>query len=176
MLRHDQWRGPRPVPGAGIRRHPRKGQRHDPRGRVLLHPAEPVADAQPQPLDQYGVQLGEDREYHRRAPLQYHPATHQRVCGDRLHRLFEMNLILVERAYGPVVEGEALVSEEGFSPRYDLDRWSGLITRPGHRLEGASIVDKVCFFPTAKGGIAAGWAFYDIKWKKIAPKAFIFGV
>jgi hypothetical protein len=37
-------------------------------------------------------------------------------------------------------------------------------------------VDKVCFFPTAKGGIAAGWAFYDIKWKKIAPKAFIFGV
>ncbi|HEX2332661.1 MAG TPA: DUF126 domain-containing protein, partial [Burkholderiales bacterium] len=47
---------------------------------------------------------------------------------------------------------------------------------PGHKLEGASIVDKVCFFPTAKGGIAAGWAFYDIKWKKIAPKAFIFGV
>ncbi|HEX9181859.1 MAG TPA: hypothetical protein VF876_01245, partial [Burkholderiales bacterium] len=25
-------------------------------------------------------------------------------------------------------------------------------------------------------GIAAGWAFHDIKWKKIAPKAFIFGV
>ena len=39
-----------------------------------------------------------------------------------------------------------------------------------------SLVDKICFFPTAKGGIAAGWAFYDIKWKKIAPKAFIFGV
>jgi len=87
-----------------------------------------------------------------------------------------MNLIHVEKAYGPIVEGEALVSEEGFSPRYDLDRWSGLITKPGHRLEGASIVDKVCFFPSAKGGIAAGWAFYDIKWKKIAPKAFIFGV
>ena len=87
-----------------------------------------------------------------------------------------MTRILVERAYGSVVEGEALVSEEGFSPRYDLDRWSGLITKPGHRLEGRSIVDKVCFFPSAKGGIAAGWAFYDIKWKKIAPKAFIFGV
>ena len=87
-----------------------------------------------------------------------------------------MSAIRVLRAYGAVVEGEALVSEEGFSPRYDLDRWSGRITRPGHGLEGASIVDKVCFFPTAKGGIAAGWAFYDIKWKKIAPKAFIFGV
>lgn len=32
-------------------------------------------------------------------------------------------------------------------------------------------------FPTGKGGIAAGWAFYDLKkWKKIAPKPFIFGV
>lgn len=70
----------------------------------------------------------------------------------------------------------ALVSEEGFSPRYDLDRWSGIITKPGHKLEGENIKDKVCFFPTAKGGIAAGWAFYDLQWKKIAPKAFIFGV
>ena len=85
-------------------------------------------------------------------------------------------MIKVNQAYGPVVEGEALVSEEGFSPRYDLDRWTGMITKPGHKLEGASIVDKVCFFPSAKGGIAAGWAFYDIKRKKIAPKAFIFGV
>ena len=84
--------------------------------------------------------------------------------------------IEVKQAFGPVVEGEALVSEEGFSPRYDLDRWTGLITKPGHKLEGRSIIDKVCFFPSAKGGIAAGWAFYDIKWKKIAPKAFIFGV
>jgi predicted aconitase with swiveling domain len=84
--------------------------------------------------------------------------------------------IKVRQAFGPIVEGEALVSEEGFSPRYDLDRWSGLITKPGHKLEGSSIVGKVCFFPTAKGGIAAGWAFYDLKWKKIAPKAFVFGV
>jgi predicted aconitase with swiveling domain len=70
----------------------------------------------------------------------------------------------------------ALLSEEGFSPRYDLDRWSGVITKPGHKLEGQNIKDRVCFFPTAKGGIAAGWAFNDLTWKKIAPKAFIFGV
>jgi uncharacterized protein len=85
-------------------------------------------------------------------------------------------IIRVERAFGPVVEGEAVVSAEGFSPRYDLDRWSGMITKPGHKLEGTSIVDKICFFPTAKGGIAAGWAFYDIQYKRIAPKALIFGV
>lgn len=85
-------------------------------------------------------------------------------------------VITLERAFGAVVEGEALVSEEGFSPRYDLDRWSGLITKPGHKLEGMSIKDRVCFFPTAKGGIAAGWAFNDIRAKGIAPKAFVFGV
>jgi predicted aconitase with swiveling domain len=82
----------------------------------------------------------------------------------------------VSRAWGPEVEGVAVVSSEGFSPRYDLDRWSGVITKPGHALEGVSIRDKILFFPTAKGGIAAGWAFYDIKHKGIAPKAFCFGV
>jgi predicted aconitase with swiveling domain len=87
-----------------------------------------------------------------------------------------VDVLVVDRAFGPTVEGEALVSEEGFSPRYDLDRWSGIITKAGHKLEGQSIKDRICFFPTAKGGIAAGWAFNDIKAKGIAPKAFIFGV
>lgn len=85
-------------------------------------------------------------------------------------------LIRVKRAFGPVVEGEAAVSTEGFSPRYDLDRWTGIISRPGHALEGINIRDKILFTPSAKGGIAAGWAFYDLKGKGIAPRAFIFGV
>jgi predicted aconitase with swiveling domain len=84
--------------------------------------------------------------------------------------------IAVDRAAGPVVEGEAVISTEGFSPRYDLDRWTGVISKPGHKLEGVSIRDKILFFPTAKGGIAAGWAFHDINGKGIAPKAFVFGV
>ncbi|MGQ0752027.1 MAG: aconitase X swivel domain-containing protein [Betaproteobacteria bacterium] len=85
-------------------------------------------------------------------------------------------VIHVSRAYGAPVEGEAVVSSEGFSPRYDLDRWSGIITKPGHELEGLNIRDKVLFFPTAKGGVAAGWAFHDIVTKGCAPKALIFGV
>lgn len=84
--------------------------------------------------------------------------------------------IKLKRAFGDVVEGEALVSTEGFSPRYDLDRWSGLISRPGHALEGHNIKNKILITPSAKGGIAAGWAFYDIRQKGIAPKAFVFGV
>lgn len=85
-------------------------------------------------------------------------------------------LIKVKRAFGAAVEGAALISREGFSPRYDLDRWSGVISRPGHALEGHNIRDTILITPSAKGGIAAGWAFYDIKHKGIAPKAFVFGV
>jgi predicted aconitase with swiveling domain len=68
------------------------------------------------------------------------------------------------------------VSTEGFSPRYDLDRWTGEISRPGHAVEGENIKNRILFFPTAKGGIAAGWAFHDLKTKGIAPKALVFGV
>ena len=35
---------------------------------------------------------------------------------------------------------------------------------------------RILITPSAKGGIAAGWAFYDIQHKGIAPKAFVFGV
>lgn len=82
----------------------------------------------------------------------------------------------LKRAFGAAVEGIALISREGFSPRYDLDRWTGLISRPGHALEGHNLKDKILITPSAKGGIAAGWAFYDIRNKGIAPKAFVFGV
>ena len=85
-------------------------------------------------------------------------------------------IIKLKRAFGGVVEGRALISREGFSPRYDLDRWSGLISRTGHALEGQNIKDSILITPSAKGGIAAGWAFHDIKAKGIAPKAFVFGV
>ena len=88
----------------------------------------------------------------------------------------EAEVIEVERAAGEVVEGVALVSTEGFSPRYDLDRWTGEISRPGHAVEGENIEGKVLFFPSAKGGIAAGWAFHDLVTKGIAPKALVFGV
>ena len=78
--------------------------------------------------------------------------------------------IRVKRAFGAVVEGEALVSTEGFSPRYDLDRWSGLISRPGHALEGHNIKDKILITPSAKGGIAAGWRFMTSGTRALRPR------
>ena len=81
----------------------------------------------------------------------------------------------LSRAWGPTVEAPVLVMKEGFSPRYDLDRWTGVISRIGHTAEGQSIVGKILIIPTVKGGVAAGWAFYDLLQKGIAPLGLIFG-
>src|SRR3954470_14150810 len=109
-------------------------------------------------MGQPGDQLGETRQHHSRAQVHPHPASHRRVrrggsygegraavsAGERAET------IEVERAVGEVVKGEALVSTEGFSPRYDLDRWTGEISRPGHAIEGENIKNKILFIPTAK--------------------------
>ncbi|MEO5701462.1 MAG: DUF126 domain-containing protein [Casimicrobiaceae bacterium] len=84
-------------------------------------------------------------------------------------------VIAVKRAYGDAVEAEALVMREGFSPRYDLDRVSGVISRIGHSVEGMSVKDRILVIPTVKGGVAAGWAFFDLLHKGIAPKGLMFG-
>lgn len=84
-------------------------------------------------------------------------------------------LINVKRAHGPSIEGEVLVMREGFSPRYDLDRISGIISRIGHSVEGESIHNKILVIPTVKGGVAGGWAFFDLIYKNISPKALVFG-
>jgi len=75
--------------------------------------------------------------------------------------------------FGDVIVGEALVSTDAFSPRYDLDRDTGIVSRQGHAIEGRSVVGKVLIIPTAKGGVAAGWAFYDLKTRGLAPLAIV---
>ena len=76
---------------------------------------------------------------------------------------------------GPVAEGEALVSREGFSARYDYDRYKGVISRTSHELYGQSIVGKVVVFRTAKGGVATSWMMLDMVTRGTCPAGFIFG-
>lgn len=76
---------------------------------------------------------------------------------------------------GDTVEGEALVSPEGFSARYDLDRATGVIARESHPLRGQSIAGKVFVCPVAKGGFATSWALLDLKTRGLAPLAMLFG-
>jgi predicted aconitase with swiveling domain len=87
-----------------------------------------------------------------------------------------LGAVTVTRGVGSVVDGELILSRDGFSPRYDLNRLTGVITRKGHDLEGASIADRICVFTEAKGGIAAGWAYNDLQHKRLAPRALVFGV
>ncbi len=75
---------------------------------------------------------------------------------------------------GPEVSGEALVTDDNFSARYDLDRIAGIFSRPQHKLAGQSYVDKIMVFNTAKGGVASAWMLHEMASRNIAPKAILF--
>lgn len=75
---------------------------------------------------------------------------------------------------GPEVSGEALVTGDNFSARYDLDRIAGIFSRPQHKLVGQSYVDKIMVFNTAKGGVASAWMLHEMAARGMAPKALLF--
>lgn len=75
---------------------------------------------------------------------------------------------------GSKVQGEALVANDNFSARYDLDRLKGIFSRPAHKLVGQSYVDKILVLNTAKGGVASAWMLHEMKARGIAPKAILF--
>jgi predicted aconitase with swiveling domain len=75
---------------------------------------------------------------------------------------------------GPTVEGIALVADDNFSARYDLDRLKGVFSRPSHKLYGQSYQDMILVLNTAKGGVATAWMLYEMTSRQIAPKAILF--
>ena len=76
-------------------------------------------------------------------------------------------------AMGPVVRGPALVANDGFSARYDLDRIKGIFSRPAHKLAGQSYVGKILVLDTAKGGVATAWMLHEMKSRGIVPLALV---
>ncbi|MGE0579988.1 aconitase X swivel domain-containing protein [Reyranella sp.] len=74
---------------------------------------------------------------------------------------------------GRKVQAEALVSSDGFSARYDLDRIKGIFSRPDHRLAGLSYVGRVLVLDAAKGGVATAWMLYEMKARCIVPAALV---
>ena len=74
---------------------------------------------------------------------------------------------------GSEVKGIALVANDNFSARYDLDRVRGIFSRPQHKLYGQSYKDVILVLNTAKGGVATAWMLYEMNSRKIAPKALI---
>ncbi|MEM7406723.1 MAG: DUF126 domain-containing protein [Pseudomonadota bacterium] len=75
---------------------------------------------------------------------------------------------------GERVEGIALVAQDNFSARYDLDRIKGVFSRPEHALAGQSYVDKILVMNTAKGGVASAWMLHEMKSRGMAPTAILF--
>jgi predicted aconitase with swiveling domain len=77
-------------------------------------------------------------------------------------------------AMGTTVRGRALVANDGFSARYDLDRINGVFSRPAHKLVGQSYVGKILVLDTAKGGVATAWMLHEMKSRGIVPLALVF--
>jgi predicted aconitase with swiveling domain len=74
---------------------------------------------------------------------------------------------------GPVVRGLALVANDGFSARYDLDRIKGVFSRPEHKLAGESYVGRVLVLDAAKGGVATAWMLYEMQSRGVMPAALV---
>lgn len=78
------------------------------------------------------------------------------------------------KGIGPPVTGTALVANDNFSARYDLDRIKGIFSRPAHKLYGQRYVDRILVLVTAKGGVASAWMLHDMVARGMAPKAIVF--
>ncbi len=78
------------------------------------------------------------------------------------------------KGIGPRVKGEALVADDNFSTRYDLDRTRGVFSRPQHKLAGKSYDQKILVLNTAKGGVASAWMLYEMAARGITPKGILF--
>jgi predicted aconitase with swiveling domain len=75
---------------------------------------------------------------------------------------------------GRTVRGKALVANDGFSARYDLDRGAGTFSRPSHKLAGRSYVGRVLVLQTAKGGVASAWMLHEMQSRGVVPAAIVF--
>ena len=78
------------------------------------------------------------------------------------------------RGIGPTVTGTALVADDNFSARYDLDRIRGVFSRPAHKLFGQSYVGKILVLVTAKGGVASAWMMREMAARGMGPMAIVF--
>ena len=83
-------------------------------------------------------------------------------------------MLRCHKGVGPAVVGTALVAADNFSARYDLDRVKGVFSRPGHKLAGASYVDRILVLNEAKGGVATAWMLHEMASRMIVPRALVF--
>ena len=69
--------------------------------------------------------------------------------------------------------GEAVVTREAISFNGGVDNMTGIVTEPGHEIEGVNISGKVLVFLTGKGSTGGSYKIYDMVSRGTAPVAFI---
>ena len=69
--------------------------------------------------------------------------------------------------------GEAIVTKEAISFNGGVDNMTGIVTEPGHELEGQNIAGKVLVFLTGKGSTGGSYKIYDMVSRGTAPVAFV---
>jgi predicted aconitase with swiveling domain len=82
-------------------------------------------------------------------------------------------LLRCHKGIGPAVSGTALVAKDNFSARYDLDRKSGVFSRPTHKLAGESYAGRILVLDQAKGGVATAWMLRDMRERGLVPLALL---
>ncbi|ASY70149.1 aconitase X swivel domain-containing protein [Sinorhizobium fredii] len=69
--------------------------------------------------------------------------------------------------------GEAIVTKEAISFNGGVDNMTGVVTEPGHELEGQNIAGKILVFLTGKGSTGGSYKIYDMVSRRTAPAAFV---
>lgn len=82
-------------------------------------------------------------------------------------------VLKAHRGIGRDVEGIALVAQDNFSARYDLDRITGVFSRPAHRLYGQNYNGRVLVLNAAKGGVATAWMLREMTARGVTPLALL---
>ena len=77
---------------------------------------------------------------------------------------------------GKTIEGVALVANDNFSARYDLNRQKGIFSRRSHKLFNQSYVNKILVLNVAKGGVATAWMLKSMVDHQMAPRGMLLNV
>ena len=77
---------------------------------------------------------------------------------------------------GNTLEGIALVANDNFSARYDLNRQKGIFSRKSHKLYNQSYVNKILVLNVAKGGVATAWMLKSMVDHQMAPRGMLLNV
>ncbi len=83
-------------------------------------------------------------------------------------------VLKARRAFGPELEGKALVSRDPIHFLMDIAPETGIVIGVKHSLYGKNVADKVLVIPSAKGGVMSTMAIAELVKNKNGPRALLY--